>query len=500
VSSLHDRYLLKVRLESDEKARAACIALCRKDVLFFFDYFLWTFDPRKNPKDIPFIPWKFQRDLIVAMDESIARGESELYEKSRDMGVTWCVLGVFVYRWLMHDENFLSGSRKESLVDTLGNISTHFERMRYMIAKIPDWMCTACGVDRKKTKDYMKIFKANGASIVGESMNAEFSRQGRYKAILLDEFAFADNAETIWRACGDSAPCKLVVSTPNGTNNKFCHLRKSGQIKVNTIHWRMHPEKDEAWYAKQKAEKSEKDLAQEADINYTISAGTPFYTGFQRAVHLRKMNLSPNREITLTWDYGFQHPNCTLNYVTAEGIWVIADNIFGENCTIEEFAVQVREYLNKNWSGYRFAPGYGDPAGKQSSDKSRKSSEQILNECGFVVSSIPSNLPTTNYAARKVIIEKKLRTLIGGVPALVVNDVPGCAIIAEGFEGGYRFPDSNKYGGVAEHPVEDGYFEHPFNSLEYFAVNRFKPVEKDPKQETERRARYGRAEPMRIGF
>jgi hypothetical protein len=371
-------------------------------------------------------------------------------------------------------------------------MDTHFERFRYMLKKIPDWMVEALGYDRRNDS-YMKIFKANGASIVGESMNREFSRQGRYKAILLDEFAFVDKAETIWRACGDSAPCKLPVSTPNGTNNKFAQLRKSGQIKVNTIHWRLHPNKNDEWYNKQKGDRSTKDVAQELDINYTISAGDPFYRGFSRALHLRKMNISRERDLILGWDYGFNHPNCSIHQITTEGIWVIVDNIFGENQTIDEFGEFVLEYLNEKYEGFQFRRrGFGDPAGLQASDKSRKSSQQILNDMGFKVSSIPSTSAATNYAARKAIIEKKMRTLIGGVPALVVNDTPNNSIIVEGFEGGYRYPDANKYGGVSEHPVEDGWFEHPFNSIEYVGVNLFRPVEHSKQQEQARASSYRR--------
>lgn len=487
--NLIERDKLLVLCQGDVEEQAKVIALCKKDILFVFKYFLWTYDPRGVSKHLPFIPWDYQEKFILELNEDIVAGVSQLTEKSRDMGVTWMVLGVFLYRWLFHNDNLLVGSRKEELVDTLGDMDTHFERLRYMLKKLPNWMVEALGYDRKNDS-YMKLYKDNGASIVGESMNKEFSRQGRYRAILLDEFAFVDKAELIWRACGDSAPCKIPVSTPNGSNNKFAILRKSGQIKVNTIHWRLHPKKDDKWYEGLKDNRSTKDIAQEADINYTISAGDPFYRGFSRALHVRKMNISKEKDLCLAWDYGFNHPNCSIHTQTSEGIWVIVDNIFGENQTIDEFGQYVLSYLNEFYQGYQFKrKGFGDPAGCQSSDKSRKSSQQILNDLGFPVTSVPSNTPLTNYAARKGIIEKKLRTLIGGIPALVVNDVPNNAIIIEGFEGGYRYPDANKYGGVAEHPVEDGWFEHPFNSLEYYAVNMFRPVEKSRAEEAERNAR-----------
>jgi len=482
ISELKNNLIERVKITQgcldDVNKQAAAVELCKRDVLFFFKYFLWTYDPRKSPSEIPFIPYDFQEKHIEELNEDIAKGESSLTEKSRDMGVTWMILGVFVYRWLFFNENFLLGSRKEQFVDKLGDMDTHFERCRFILKHLPDWMVKGCGWDREKD-GYLKIYKENGAALVGEAMTKDFSRQGRQNAILLDEFAFVDQAEQVWRSCGDSAPCKVVVSTPNGNVNFFAKLRASGKIKVHTLHWRMHPDKNEEWYEKQKKDRSDKDVAQELDINYTVSAGDPFYMGFVRALHLRQMNINKEKELILGFDYGFRHPNCIVCQLSVEGRFIIVDNIFGEDQTIDEFGEYAKRYLAEKYEGYRWGHRcYGDPAGKQSSDKSRKSSEQILRELGFNIKSISSNTSYTGYANRKVIIEKMLRTLIKGIPSLVINDVPSNNIIVEGFEGGYRYPNANNYGGVSEKPVEDNWFEHPFNSLEYVIINMFKPIEK----------------------
>ncbi len=487
LENLKERYTIKQNCESNTELQKVAIALLNKSdgIQYFFKYWLWTFDPRQAPADLPFVPWPFQETFIQSLSDDIYDGISQLTEKSRDMGVTWMVLGTFIYCWLVHDESFLLGSRKQELVDTIGDMDSLFERVRYMIDKLPTWMKDHYGYDAKNS-GFMKIYKANGASIVGEAMNPDFSRGGRYKAILLDEFAFVDKSQSVWRSCGDSAPCKIVVSTPNGSNNFFAQLRKSGRIKVNTIHWKQHPFKDDKWYAKQAEDRTNKDIAQELDINYTISAGDPFYQGFSRAIHLKKMRITKERELVLSWDYGFRHPNCSIHQISVEGIWIVVDNIFGEDQTIDEFGEYVSEYLNQHYQGFQWRHrGFGDPAGRQSSDKSRKSSEQILNEMGFKVTSIPSNSAHAGYANRKAIIEKKLRTLINGIPSLIINDVPNNYIVAEGFEGGYRYPDANKYGGISEKPVEDGWYEHPMNTIEYVAVNLFKAVEQKPRPRPE---------------
>lgn len=480
-TNLLDRADMKVGCEADVNKQSGAYELCKRDVGYFFKYWGWTYDPRIAPSDLPFLTYEYQEEYIHELIQDIINGESELIEKTRDMGVTWMVLSVFVYRWLFFDESFLVGSIVEGKVDTIGDMDSHFERMRYIISKLPKWMLDRCGYSAKNSA-YMRLYKDSGSSITGESMNAQFSRQGRYKAILLDEFAFIQSSVTVWRACGDSSPCKIVVSTPNGSNNQFAILRKSGQIKVKTFHWTKHPLKTREWYENQKKKRTSKDIAQEIDINYTISAGDPFYQGFSRALHFRKMRITSECELILSWDYGFRHPNCSIHQISVEGIWIVVDNIFGEDQTIDEFGEYVTEYLNENYKGFQYRhKNFGDPAGRQSSDKSRRSSEQILNEMGFKVVSIPSNSAQSGYANRKVIIEKKLRTLIGGIPSLVINDVPNNAIIAEAFEGGYRYPDANKYGGISEQPVDDGWFEHPMNTIEYVAVNLFKAIEQKPK-------------------
>lgn len=460
---------------NDQELQEILWNLCDKDICSFFDLFLWTYNPRKTPKDRPFILFPFQRRFVISLSNDITNGNDCLVEKSRDMGLTWMILGVFLYRWLFKSDNFLCGSRKEELVDTIGDIDTHFERYRYMIRNLPEWLTTRAGYSDKQS-GHLKLFKANGASLTGESMNPDFSRQGRQNAILLDEFAFVDCAEAAWRSCGDSSPCKVVVSTPNGKNNHFARLRFGGKIKVYTFHWRDHPEKDDAWYERQKANRTAEDLAQEIDINYTVSAGKPFYQGFTRGFHVAKLTPNPNKELLLGWDFGWHHPNCNISQLDSFGRWCILDNVFGENITIDEFGLYVKQYLNSTYNGFKIL-SFGDPAGLQNSDKSKKTSIQILREIGFDVKTMPSTLPTTNYAARKIMIEKKLHTIISGMPGLVVNDHPNTQIVIEGFEGGYHFPKANTAGMMKESPERDGWYEHVFNSLEYTAINMFKPVE-----------------------
>ncbi len=464
------------KCEQDETAKAQAVLTFQDDIVAFFNLCLWTYDPRKSPSDRPFLLYDYQEPYVQKINQYIIEGKSLLTEKSRDLGITWLILGVFLYRWLFFDENFLVGSRKENLVDKLGDLTTLFERVRYMITTMSQWLIPVCNVDIKNVKNYMKIYKQTGASITGESTNADFSRQGRYNAILLDEFASWDIAEQAWTSCQDSAPSKFPVSTPKGSHNKFARLKKSGQIEVETLHWKLHPEKDTKWYEKQKLLRSSKDIAQELDINYTVSAGDPFYQGFIRGFHTSKnVQSMEDSELILGWDYGKRHPACIISQISSQGIWYILDCLFGTDILIGAFGERVREHLNLNYPGYTMR-SFGDPAGKQEGDKSLKTSEQILNELGFDVVSIPSNLSYTNYDARKQIIEGKLKTLVEGRPSLIINDTERNQIVIEGFEGGIHYPEANRFGFIKDQYVKDSYYDHVFNALEYIAVNLFSPL------------------------
>lgn len=457
-------------------SRMAALQLFRNgDVVAFFNICLFTYDPRKKPSDLPFILYDYQEDYVKEINQAIIDGESRLTEKTRDMGATWDILGTFLYRWLIFDENFLIGSRKEELVDRIGDIDTLFERLRYMVRCLPQWLLDMCNFDRKN-QGYMKIFKENGASLTGESMNDSFSRQGRYNAILLDEFAFVERAEIVWRACGDSAKCKLPVSTPNGSLNTFSRLRKSGQIKVITLLWKLHPEKTQAWYDNESLNRPAKDIAQEIDINYTVSAGKPFYGGFIRGLHTRKVEVIRGKELLLGWDYGYHFPCCVISQIDSKERWNILDCLLGADELIDAFGERVKQYLNLNYLGFSVR-NFGDPAGEQESDKSTRTSAMILADVGFKVTSIPSNSNQANYDARKSIIEKKLKTLIDGIPALTINDTPANQIIIEAFEGGWHYPEASNTGFIDEKPVKDGYYEHPINCIDYIAVNTFKAIE-----------------------
>lgn len=299
----------------------ALIAECAKDVLFFTNVFVNTYDPRrKELKDVPFITYPFQ-DEVMLWDKNIAiNQEDNLIEKSRDMGCSWMFVVNDIHDWLFSQQKIEIrwGSRKEDYVDKRGDMDTIFEKFRHIIKFLPYWLLPK-GYSDKEHDNHMRLINPEtDSSISGESTNANFGRGGRKYRIRFDEFAFWESDQAAWQSAADSTNCRTALSTPNGSSNKFAQLTQNKSIKRKTLHWTLHPEKVKGayylnkdqrveiedlshafaiwqkfrgdlapepyiggivrseWYDMECNRRDAKEIAQELDIDYHMS-GSPFF-------------------------------------------------------------------------------------------------------------------------------------------------------------------------------------------------------------------------------
>lgn len=273
------------RKASDDKDLQALLKVqCAEDPKFFFNTFLYTYDPRVEPYTLPFNTYPYEDDLIDWLMALLGKRDG-LVEKSRDMGVTWTVLGTFYHQFLFGD-GFLAhlGSKTEDDVDRSGDMKSLFEKLRFFIKTTPAWM-----MPRHEMRFMRLVNEDKGNSITGESANAYFARSGRYRVCYYDEFSAVEYANEIWTAMGDSAPSRLVSATPLGTGNKFWSLRFNELDKqdIRTIHWTLHPKKaaglytkDEKkrspWYDAECSRRTAAEIAQELDIDY-LASGHPYF-------------------------------------------------------------------------------------------------------------------------------------------------------------------------------------------------------------------------------
>ncbi|MBD3224936.1 MAG: hypothetical protein GF313_09410 [Caldithrix sp.] len=281
-------------------------------IIRFFENHLWTHEPRGHilnmygkefmkTSALPFLLFDFQKRAVLEICNHIDIGRDILIDKSRDMGISWLIIGgVLLYYWWKPDSgnDFLAGSRKLEYVDKKGATDTLFEKFRYNLYRLHPSMFPA-GFNENKHDNVAYINNPDSGSYMkGEANNANFATSGRYKAIFADEFSKWEETDgQAWTSMGDSSPCRIVVSTPWGMGRKFANLRFSEAIDVLTFHWSEHPIKGagkwrgehpfkkskdvwlSAWYLDE-CERRKDDyltnIGQELDIDY-LSSGTPYF-------------------------------------------------------------------------------------------------------------------------------------------------------------------------------------------------------------------------------
>lgn len=378
-------HLINAANDSDDW-KARIYATCRNDIIFWINNFCWAKDPRPDRnKVLPFVCYEFQEQLILGIINHVENGRDLLIEKSRDMGVTWCFLYVFLWYWLFKEGyDFLLGSQSQDDVDSKGNPKAHFVRLRMNIDRIPQWM-----LPQKWEYPSLRIVNyESNSTITGEANTMNFSRQGRYSAIMFDEFAsWSDQGGKskdidAWTAAGDASPCRFAISSAKGKNNHFYRLRSGdeGDISVQRIHWRVHPHKDEEWYASESKRRSKAEIAQEVDIDYAASVKTRAAENWNPSIHILHENefeYDPASPIQLSCDFNID-PMC----------WSVSQERHGEDITFREYTEEttitetvarkvVHDFKDHE---YKTVFLYGDASGKFGSTRSRNSDYDIIRD------------------------------------------------------------------------------------------------------------------------
>lgn len=230
----------------------------------FITHFCDTFDPRNAmielPARLPFVLFERQGQLNDFLLECLREEANGLIDKSRDTGVTWDCAAFSVWLWRFWPGSSIGwGSRKEQLVDKIGDPDSIFEKMRIIIRGLPRFFWPR-GFDPNLHMTYMRIINPeNDATITGESGD-NIGRGGRKLIFFKDESAHYERPESIEAALADNTRVQIDISTPNGVGTVFDRKRNSGvewhpgrkiekgATRVFVLDWRDHPAKTQEWY------------------------------------------------------------------------------------------------------------------------------------------------------------------------------------------------------------------------------------------------------------
>lgn len=277
------------RLRKDPAARASAKAYYSTRPAEFIMHWMDTYDPRRDgSKWIPFVFFSRQADVVEFLNALDRDQESGLVEKCRDAGLTWICVGWSVWAWLFKKDYAIGwGSRKEMLVDKIGDPDSIFEKMRLILTRMPDiWFPDGFKWARHST--YMKLVNPENGSIIAGEAGDNIGRGGRKSIMFIDESAHLERPEKVDSALGDNTNVRVDISSVNGLGNVFHRRREAGQlwvgpqgkydkgyVRVFVMDWRDHPAKTQEWYDTRKARHEREGLlhifAQEVDRNYAAA-------------------------------------------------------------------------------------------------------------------------------------------------------------------------------------------------------------------------------------
>lgn len=345
--------------------------LCKRDIMHFFKNYLYT-DKNANlywpeyPDVLPFVPYPYQEECVKEVRDSIVKWEPVFIEKSRQMWFSWLIMAIFVYWFLFHNHKYLALSQKQDGVDKKWDMKSLFEKARFMLRNLPEWMLPKDFMAHKdSTMKYMSISREDGTwSITWESANSNASRWWTYNAIFPDEFAFQSNATTINRAMMNASPCRIYTSTPNGRWNEHYRMRElalAWKIKWLRYHWSDHPLYTQEWYNKKIASMDKVTIAQELEIDYDVAVVWRVYPDFP--TESVDVQYDPNRMFYVAIDnsHWWTDPNAVI-CIQPDIDW-IHRNCFDSieiNCTPENnaFLLSAQPKCELNDSQYAFFNRY----------------------------------------------------------------------------------------------------------------------------------------------
>lgn len=263
------RKLKKIRENPDYLI--ACKIFYKDHPVEFIDDWMITYDPQRYPYYLPFVLFPKQKELIRYFARKKQAREEGLCEKCREVGFTWLAVSFAVHQWLFFaNEKYSFGSRKQDLVDEIGNPDSIFEKIRTALRYLPIEFLPL-GFDLNVHAPFLKIKNPENGSIITGEAGDNIGRGGRSTMYFLDEHAFIERPKKVEAALSANTDCKIYISTPNGIGNVFYQKRFSGKIEVFTFNWFDDPRKDQAWLKKKEDTLDSVIFAQEVLIDYGAS-------------------------------------------------------------------------------------------------------------------------------------------------------------------------------------------------------------------------------------
>lgn len=192
-----------------------------------------------------------------------------------------------------------------------------------------------------------------------------------------------------------------------------------------------------------------------------VSNGKPVYPQYVDSIHCMSEEYIPNPAwpIIIGCDFGRTPAASFKQFNPGMGRYVAFDEFCTEDMSAVTFAPELREYIDRNYSEFKFARGGGDPAGDSKGQATDETPFTILHKYDIPVYPVHTNNPLIR---RSSLINLLTKLCMDGKPAFMVS--PKCKMLRKGLAGGFSYrrlqiagdekytdePDKNIYSHICE--------------------------------------------------
>ena len=287
-------------------------AKCLQSPVYFMNKYAQIQHPTMGT--IPFSLYDFQEDTLTSFRDN----NLNVVLKARQMGISTLVSGYAL--WLMTffpDKSVLCIAINQ---ETAKNIVT---KVTHMYDYLPQWLRETA---TEKNKLSMRF--ANGSSIRAASSSTDSSRSSSLSLLIVDECAFISNMSDIWTASQSTITTggrAILLSTPNGLGNFFHQTWSDAELGNNnfntiSLHWTLHPDRDEAWREEQNTLLGVQFAAQECDCDFISSGDSVIESSILQWYKDNKVK-EPIEKRGLNKDYWvWEYPDYGKDYVVSADV------------------------------------------------------------------------------------------------------------------------------------------------------------------------------------
>jgi hypothetical protein len=241
---------------------------CAVNPIYFINNYVQIQDPVRGR--IPFLLYPFQR---VAL-KMFLRKRFNIVLKPRQMGLSWLVamFALWLAMFRPHQTVIVISIKEDTAKRFL-------DKIKYAYRYLPCWLKADI-----EHENFSTIVFSNHSRIMSVPTSEDAGRSEGISLLIVDEAAFVRWIDKIWAAAFptlSTGGMGILLSTANGMGNFFANKWRDACEQLSDfnpiqLHWRMHPDRDDAWYRVQRRELGPALTAQEVDCDF-LNSGRPAF-------------------------------------------------------------------------------------------------------------------------------------------------------------------------------------------------------------------------------